>query len=461
MTDTILIGEDEPVQRKMLASILSKRLGYHVLAGENGTQVLKHLQASNVGDISAVVLDIDMPEMNGFETLRAIRKYRPDLPVVMLTAHDETSAAVQAIKEGASDFLVKPADPMQLDVALKNAIRLSTLSRELTKLKRDREGALGFADLIGHAGGLAKIIDYARKAALSDVPVLITGETSTGKELLARAIHGESKRVGAPFVAVHCDALPKASLEQILFGQERASAATTRIAGKFREADRGTIFLDDVHTLSAEAQAKLLRVIQHREIEPLGASLPVKLNIRIIAASDRNLMELVQAGQFREDLYFQLTVLNLRMPSLKERVDDILPMAEYFLRLYASLDGLPMKSLASNARHYLMDYTWPGNVRELEALIHRALVLSENETIDRDLLVKIHAAASEASGTGHSATISLKQGNGLPKRMDAIEAEAMQKTLEHYQHNITQASEALGIAKSTFYRKMKSYGLNT
>ncbi len=455
MVDTILIAEDEPVQRRILTTMLTKKLGYQTIAAENGRQIMKHLQASNIGDIRAVILDLDMPEMDGFETLQALRQYRPDLPVLILTSHDETAAAVAAIKQGASDFLIKPADAVQLDVAIKNAIRLSTLSRELTKFKRDREGALGFSDLIGHEAGLAEVISYASKAALSDVPVLITGETSTGKELLARAIHGESKRIGAPFVAVHCNALSPQSMDAVLFGQEKNAAVSAKIPGKFREAERGTIFIDEVHALSAEAQAKLLRIIQHREIEPAGTSTPIKLNVRIISATDRNLKELVQAGQFREDLYFQLNVLSIHMPSLQERRDDILPLAEYFLRLFSSLDALPLKSLTPNARRYLLDYTWPGNMRELEGLIHRALVLSEQDTIDRDLLLKIHASEPDIPGAPAGAFITLKKANGLPKTMAEIEAEAMEKTLEHYQHNISRAAEALGMAKSTFYRKRK------
>jgi DNA-binding NtrC family response regulator len=456
MNDTILIGEDEPVQRRMLTSLLTKKLGYKTLTAENGHQVLKRVKDSNLGDISAVLLDLEMPEMDGMEALKALHKYRPDLPVVILTSKDETAVAVQAIKEGASDFIVKPADPMQLDVALKNAIRLSTLSRELTRLKRDREGAMGFHDLVGHDAGLAQVVGYARKAAASDVPILMTGEISTGKELLARAIHGEGKRVGAPFVAIHCGAIPEASMESVLFGQEKTIGTASRIAGKFREAERGTIFLDDIHALSHDAQVKLLRTLQQREVEPVGADKPVKVNVRVISATNHDLKEEVKAGRFREDLYFRLNVLTITMPSLRERKQDILPLVDYFLHRLSSQDALPLKSLTADARHYLTDYAWPGNMRELEGLIHRALVLSEGKAINRALLKQIHETDSVVSTVPISgAHIALKQPNGLPKTMNEIEAEAMQKTLEQYQHNITRAAEALGIAKSTFYRKMK------
>ncbi len=454
MPHTILIGEDEPLQRKMLTTLLTKKLGYKIIAAENGQEVLRQVERSNIGDISVVLLDLDMPEMDGFETLKALRKYRPDLPVLILTARDDTAAAVEAIKAGASDFIVKPADPAQLDVALKNAFRLSGLSRELTRLKRDREGALGFHDLVGHDGGLAQAIGYARKAAASDVPILMTGEISTGKELLARAIHGESKRIGAPFITIHCGAIPQQSIESVLFGQASASG---RSLGKFREAERGTIFLDDIHALPHDAQVKLLRVLQQREIEPVGADKPVKVNVRVISATDRDLKEEVKAGRFREDLYFRLNVLTIAMPSLRERKQDILPLVDYFLHRLSSLDGLPLKTLTADARHYLTDYAWPGNMRELEGLIHRALVLGEGQIIDRTLLKQIHetdSVSGSAAPTGIH--VVLKKANGLPKTMAEIEAEAMQKTLEQYDGNITRASEALGIAKSTFYRKIKN-----
>jgi len=452
MAHTILIGDDDPVQQRLLTSLLSRKFGYKTISAENGHQVIKRVRESNFGDISAVLLDLDMPEMDGFEALRHLHKHRPDLPVIILTSKDDTEIAVAAIKEGASDFIVKPGDPAQLDIALKNAIRLSSLSRELTRLRRDRDGAMGFNDLIGHDGDLKPVVDYGRKAASSDVPALITGEISTGKELLARAIHGEGRRVGAPFVAVHCG---KPSIEIILFGQEKGINNNPRIAGKFREAERGTIFLDDIHTLTAEAQARLLRVIQQREIEPAGAEKSVKVNVRIISATDRDLKEEVKAGRFREDLYFRLNVLTIHMPSLRERKKDILPLVEYFLQRLSSSDALPLKSLATDARNYLTEYAWPGNMRELEGLIHRALVLSEGDVISRSLLRQIHEKNAETTISITGPHITLKKASGLPKTMEEIETEAMQKTLEQYDGNITRAAESLGMAKSTFYRKLK------
>lgn len=455
MTNTILIGEDEPLQRRVLKALLTKKLGYNVLEAENGYQVLKHVKDSNLGDISAVLLDLEMPELNGFEALKYLHKHRPDLPVIILTSKSDTETAVAAIKEGASDFIVKPPDPAQLDIILKNAIRLSNLSRELTRLKRDREGAMSFSDLIGYDAGLSQSVSYARKAAASDIPVLITGEISTGKELLARAIHGESKRVGAPFIAIHCGAIPESSMENILFGQEKGIGIPLKIRGKFREADRGTIFLDDVHALSPDAQVKLLRLLQQREIQPVGADKPVKINVRVISATDQDLKEEVRLGRFREDLYFRLNVLTIAMPPLRERKQDILALADYFMQQLSALDALPLKSFAMDARNYLVEYRWPGNMRELEALIHRALVLSEGNIITRALIKQIHETDNDSDMPATGPHIILRKHNGLHKTMAEIEEEAMQKILEQYDNNITKAAEALGIAKSTFYRKIR------
>lgn len=460
MADTILIAEDDPLQRKMVVLLLTKRLGYNVIEAKDGQEALDRIAQSNVGEINAVLLDIDMPRLDGLAALQHIRKHRPDLPVLMLTAQDDTGIAVKAIKAGASDFIIKPPDAVQLDIALKNAMRLSSLARELARLKRDKEGALGFADLVGYAGGLADTVSYGRKAAMSDVAVLICGETSTGKELFARAIHGESRRVGAPFIAINCSVIPEHAMESLLFGHEKGAVAgvTGRSIGKFREAERGSIFLDDIHLLPPEAQVKLLRILQHQEVEPVGAGKAVKVNVRVMSATDRNLKDEVAAGRFREDLYFRLGVLTIAMPPLRQRKKDILLLLDYFLHRISSADALPARPLTADARHYLTDYVWPGNVRELESLVHRALVLCEKDVIDRDLLMQIHDAQTPAKEHFRmpGMAIDIRRPNGLFKSMDVIEKEAMQAVLEHYEHNITRAAEALGIAKSTFYRKLKA-----
>lgn len=449
MAETILLVEDDLVQQRMVASMLTKKLGFAVLTANNGREALERIHASNVGAISAVLLDIQMPEMDGFEALRSIRKYRPDIPVIMLTGSDDTGNAVRAIKEGASDFLVKPPEPAHLEVAIHNAIRLSALARELSRLKRDKEGALSFADLVGHNSGLAEAVALGRKAAASAVPVLIHGETGVGKELFARAVHGESRRASLPFIAVNCSALPEHQMESALFSPEK---------GAFRKAEGGTVFLDEIDRLPHEAQVRLLRLLQHGDIETSGAAKPVRSNVRIIAASERDLARNIQAGSFREDLYFRLNILTLSLPPLRERKRDIVPIAEYFIERLAVAEGLLSRRLGKGAKDYLTGQPWPGNVRELENVIHRALVVADEEVIDAALLRRIHQPGAPQQPERRAAAplhINLRLPDGRFKTMNEIEAETLQTALAHFDGNITRAADALGMAKSTFYRKIK------
>lgn len=461
MPNTILIADDDPVQRKILTMLLTKKLGYQVIATADGKDALNRIQSSNVGEISAVLLDINMPVMGGFEALKAIRQYRPDLPVLMLTSQDDIATAVNAIKNGAHDFIVKPAEPAHLEIALQNAIRLSALSQELTKLKREKEGALAFTDLIGHQAGLVESVAYGRKAAASQVPVLIMGETGVGKELFARAIHGESKRVGAPFIAINCGAIPENLVESTLFGHEKGSftGATLRAIGKFREAEGGTIFLDEIGELPLDAQVKLLRVLQQKEVEPVGAGKPVKVNVRIISATNRDLRRDVQEGRFREDLYFRLNVLSITVPPLRERTQDIIPLADYFIGRIALSDGLLAKALSKDATRYLLGHAWPGNVRELENLIHRAMVLSDHDELTRNDMMHLHEtgvySATAPLSSQADISVALCLADGTFKSMADIETQVMHLALNHFDHNITRAADALNIAKSTFYRKIK------
>lgn len=462
MKQTILLVEDDPVQRAVTSLLLSKKLGYEVVEVAGGKEALNQIKSSQLDSFCAVLLDITMPEMDGFETLKIIRTYYPHLPVLMLTASTDTSAAVRAIKEGANDFITKPPEPAHLDIALKNAVRLASMARELTRLKRDREGALGFSDLVGFQEGLAGCVAYSRKAAASDVPVLIQGETGTGKELLARAIHGESRRVGAPFIAVNCGAIPENLVESILFGHEKGSftGATTRTLGKFREAEGGTLFLDEVSELPLDAQVKLLRALQQKEVEPVGAGKPVKVNARIISATHRDLKQEVSAGRFREDLYFRLNVLPVTVPPLRERRQDILLLARHFMERCATSDMLALKFLERTAEDYLIHHAWPGNVRELENLLRRALVLYDTSSLSKAQMEAIHETSlTSVISLGEQAfTLRLQHPGGRFKTMEELEAEAIHAVLEHYEGNITRASDALGIAKSTFYRKIKQAG---
>lgn len=451
LAETILVADDDPVERRFITALLTKRFGYTVITAQDGHDAVNQVQSSNVGEINAVLLDIEMPNMDGINALKVIRKYRPDLPVLILTSSDDTSIAVTAIKEGASDFIVKPAEPIHLNKTIKDAIRLSVLSREMAKMKRNKGTAPSFVDLIGHNAGLKNAIAYGRKAAVSDVAVLITGETGVGKELFARIIHSESKRASGPFVAINCNTIQEHLIDSILFSHDK---------GAFRKAESGTIFLDDIGALPQEAQVRILHLLQHREIEPASGGRPVKVNVRVISAAEGDIVRNVQSGRLREDLYFQLNIMPIRLPPLRERQDDIVPLAEFFIERLSILEGLLTKTLDKSAKQYLIQQAWPGNVRELENLIHRTLVLSDSDVIDDDALVKIHETGAIPPTMERrvvpSLHINLRLPDGRFKTLADIETETLHMVLKHFDKNITRTAEALGVAKSTFYRKIKS-----
>jgi DNA-binding NtrC family response regulator len=461
--DCVLVVEDDPIQRKMICMLLSK-LGYSVRTAENGKQALIELTESQKNSISIVLLDVSMPVMDGFEALKHIKVSHAEIPVIMLTAQNDTNVAVQAIKNGASDFIVKPPEPSHLDVAIQNAIKISLLTREVSRLRRDKKSTLLFSDIIGYQYGLKDVTALGRKAAASELPVLISGETGTGKELFASAIHGEGRRAGAPFLAINCGAIPENLVESALFGHEKGAftGATVRTIGKFREAEGGTIFLDEIGELPLETQVKILRVLQQKEIEPVGAGHPVKINVRIISATNRDLKAEVKAGRFREDLYYRLNVLPIHMPPLRSRKQDTVLLAEYFVQKFSMADGPYLKKLSDDAKNYLMQCSWPGNVRELENLIHGTMVFFDGDTINRAHFNEIHVTeqlsdqAPLNSNPAGDQIITLLDAKGKIKTMDTLEMQIIKATLDHYQQNIAQAAEALGVAKSTFYRKLRS-----
>ncbi|MGB1540124.1 MAG: sigma-54 interaction domain-containing protein, partial [Rickettsiales bacterium] len=345
------------------------------------------------------------------------------------------------------------------------AIRLTQLEQEISRIRRKEDGQLRFADLVGFDGGLSPMVKIGLKAAQTDVPVLLGGETGVGKEVFARAIHGESKRAGRPFVAVNCGAIPKNLAESVLFGHEKGAftGAVSKQIGKFREAEGGTIFLDEVGELPLDLQVKLLRALQQREIEPVGLGRAVAVNVRIISATNRDLAEEVRTGRFREDLFFRLDVLPIRLLPLRERRQDILPLAKYFLQHYAACDDLPLSQLSRAAEERLLAGYWPGNVRELENVIRRAMVMAEAEVIEADMLALSLPPAGEEAGSYEGQVFSVIpdnaiewiQSNGAIRTMEQLEAEAIHRVLEHCKGNVTQAAKALGIAKSTFYKKLK------
>ncbi len=445
MNTQILIVEDDLIQQETLRLLLRNKLNYVDVIVPNGRSALELLQKRNA--IRLVILDVGLPDINGMEMLELITQRHPGLPVIMLTGQNDLNLAVQAMKAGAYDFLTKPVGKERLQAAIQNALKTSLLEKEVTRLRRKEDGAFTFTHLIGYEKGLSDIVRTGRKAASSDIPVLLTGETGTGKEVFARAIHGESRRVGKPFIAVNCGAIPEQLVESILFGHEKGAftGAVAKSIGSFREADGGTIFLDEVGDLPLHTQAKLLRVLQQKEVMPVGAAQPVPVNVRIISATNRNLAADVETGRFRDDLYFRLNVLAVHMPALRERRSDIPELVYHFIDRLAAGDSRMLKDVTPQAMDMLKNRPWPGNVRELENALYRAIVIGETDNIDTD----------DFSALPLSGTVVKSSPEGIPPRpLIEIENEAIQNALNYYNGNITQAAKALGLAKSTLYRKI-------
>lgn len=465
MTKPILIVEDDELQRDMLTRLVSRRLGYGAMTAENGKDALDTLHHDSArGDIKLVLMDIHMPVMDGLEALDIIKQRQPHLPVVMLTGSKDSELAVRAMKSGALDYLNKPYEAERIETVIRNALKIATLSREVKRLTSDKIGRFGFDHLIGAEHGLSHTVRFARRAAESDIPVLITGETGVGKEVMAKAIHGESARAGGKFIALNCGAIPQQLVESTLFGHEKGAftGATEAAIGKFREADGGTIFLDEIGELPLDSQVKLLRVLQQKEVEPVGASKAVPINVRILSATNRDLKTEAAQGRFREDLYFRLNVLEIALPALKDRADDVILLADHFIERYAAQHDVLPKTLSQQAQKGLQHYAWPGNVRELENVINRAMVMTDAVVLNADDFALDHGEqAGPSLDSAHQKTgFSAFQGDGTLKTMDDIEKEAMRYALDSCGYNVTKASEMLGIAKSTFYRKAKEHGLS-
>jgi len=460
MSANILIIEDDPVQRQLLQNLLKRTLGAECMTAEHGRAGLDILNGQDGKFIRLIILDLQMPVMNGIETLDILKRTHSSIPVVMLTGSHDINDAVECIKMGAIDFITKPYDGEKMIVTIKNALKIGFLTSEVTKLKSQNDGRFGFDHLIGYNEGLTKAVQTGRKAALSNIPVLITGKTGTGKELFAKAIHGESARSKKPMIAINCGAIPTQLIESILFGHEKGAftGATDKAIGKFREADGGTVFLDEVAELPLDAQVKLLRVLQQKEVEPVGAGKPIPVDVRIISATNRNLEQDVQIGKFREDLYFRLNVLNIELPDLKDRKNDIALLAHSFVESFCANHGGFPKRFSNQAIEILEGYHWPGNVRELENVINRAMVISDVHIIDEsDLSIASSLKKNrkaEIEKTEYD-SLDLFYADGSLKTMDDLEHDIIAHALSFYDDNVTQAAKAIGMAKSTFYRKIK------
>jgi DNA-binding NtrC family response regulator len=494
----VLIVDDDPVQRRLLEGMVQK-FGYEVVTAEGGDPAASLLTGPDGAGIDCVILDLVMPDLDGLGVLARLRRDAVAAPVIVQTAHGGIDNVVSAMRAGAVDFVVKPVGAERLQVSLRNALNTSALEGELNRIKHSRSGTLGFKDIITKSPAMQAVLRMAQKAAASTIPVLIAGESGVGKELIARAIHGSGERRAKPFVAVNCGAMPENLIESILFGHEKGSftGATERHVGKFVEASGGTLFLDEVGELPPAAQVKLLRALQEGEVEPVGARKPVQVDVRLVSATNRDLIADVKQGRFRDDLFYRLHVFPIAVPPLRERRADIPPLARHFLARFAAEEGKRIRTIGPEALGLLGAFHWPGNIRQLENAVFRAVVLAEGDTVDIAEFPQITAqvaapavnpAVEEAAepvaqylhdeispvapfaGDQPSApatlagapldALALLNTDGDVRPLEEIEAEVIRYAVAHYRGQMSEVARRLQIGRSTLYRKLEALGLN-
>jgi len=456
MTHSLLVVDDDEIQLHVTRQLLLKS-GYQVLVAGNGEAALRMLETNPV---DLILLDLYMPQMDGRRTLTHIHQLYPSVPVIILTVSNEIEDAVELLKMGACDYLNKPASMARLKLSIEQHIKIRELNTEVSRLRRQEKGQGRFADLIGDSGGLAGCIAMARKATASDIPVLITGESGVGKELLARAIHGEGHRSGKPFVAINCGAIPENLMESLLFGHEKGAftGAIAREIGKFREAEGGTLFLDEVAELKMDMQTKLLRVLQEKEIQPVGGAKPVRVNVRIISATHHNLIESLAKGVFREDLYYRLNVMPINMPRLRDRKMDIPELVQHILSRFCAVENKFQMTVNDAALKWLMEQPWVGNVRELENLLYQMVVLHDKAILSEQDFTEIKDSQRQVTPAVPALdSVLLCNEKGIPKTLEAIEMEVIKRTLERCHNHIPEAAGLLGIGQSTLYKKLKNW----
>ncbi|WP_336069268.1 sigma-54 dependent transcriptional regulator [Nitratireductor rhodophyticola] len=492
MSEAVLIVDDDPVQRRLLQAAVEK-LGHTPLLAENGQEALGVLERAEQAP-RTIVLDLVMPQMSGLEMLERLRGEGSDIPVIVQTSRGSIDTAVEAMRAGAFDFIVKPVAPARLGAAIRNALRVSAMETRQRRGGKPAE-ASSFDDLVTNSPSMARVIMLGQKAAASDIPILIEGESGVGKEVIARAIQSESRRRRKPFVTVNCGAIPDTLVESILFGHEKGAftGATEKRIGKFAEADTGTLFLDEIGDLPLDVQVKLLRAVQQGEVDTVGGRGTQKVDIRLISATNQNLIERVKEGRFREDLFYRLNVFPIMVPPLRERRDDIPLLVQAFIARFSDSASNRITGISRRALALLESYDWPGNIRQLENAVFRAVVLCETSVLDTADFPQIFAQVEgidpyEAqTGTisadddpaaalptdrrdlphreappvqdlpGSVATLD-EDGNVRP--LEDIESDVIRFALDHYRGQMSEIARRLGIGRSTLYRKLKDMGID-
>ena len=448
---SILVVDDDLAHRTMLRTLLAS-WGYDVLEADDGSVAVEAVRRR---PFDLVLMDIRMIRTSGIEALEEIKAFNPAIPVILMTAYASVETAVEALKKGAYDYLTKPLDFDVLRLAIGRAMEHSRLREENRLLKETLRLQFDRGNLIGRSAAMTRLLETVAQVAPSEATVLITGESGTGKEMIAGAIHYNSPRREGPFIKINCAAIPETLLESELFGHEKGSftGADRRKEGKFRQASGGSLFLDEVSEMSLAMQVKLLRVLQEREITRVGGEEVIRVDVRVIAATNRDLLREIEAGRFRTDLFYRLNVVTLHVPPLRERRDDIPLLAEHFLRGFAEKNRKDVRGFTPQAMDRLLRYDWPGNVRELMNTVERGVVMTRSPFIDEGELTPIlldrQAAGGPASPTGAAGESSL----------EALEKATILKTLEQTGGNKSEAARRLGITRRTLHQKLKKYGV--
>ncbi len=444
---SILIIDDEESIRQSLTGILQDE-GYRPLIAGSGEEGLKRLREESP---DLILLDIWMPGIDGLETLRLIREEAPEQMVIMMSGHGSIETAVKATKLGAHDFIEKPLSLEKVLLSVENAFKVSQLVQENRTLRQKMAKDL---DMIGQSETIRSLKKQIAIAAPTSGWVLITGENGTGKELVARATHNLSHRKDKPFVEVNCAAIPEELIESELFGHEKGAftGATTQRKGKFDQAHEGTLFLDEIGDMSLKTQAKILRILQERRFERVGGNRPIEVDVRVIAATNKDLEEEIEQGNFRQDLYYRLNVLPFHVPPLRERQEDIPLLIEHFLAHFCQHEGRPVKSIADDALAILMNYAWPGNVRELKNLVERLVIMVPEDTILRDHLPEsVQASTPSTAVSAEAAT--------LKEAREQFEKDFLRQKLTEFEGNISRTAEAIDMERSNLHRKLKAFGI--
>ncbi len=452
----IFIVDDEPSIRKLLTHWVKNQWGYEVVTFEKGLDMMKELDQNP----ALILLDIMLPDSNGVELLSEIKSYNPNLPVIMLSAQGSIEVALESLRLGAFDYFPKPIDSNRIEPAIKNAIRSYDLHKRVEELEDNIQNEYSFDNIISNDPRMQTVFKLVSKILNNDITVLINGESGTGKELVARAIHYNGKRKDKPFVVVNCASIPRELLESELFGHEKGSftGAHQRKLGKFEAANAGTLFLDEIGEMEMALQAKILRVIQEKEFERVGGNETLKVDVRILSATNRDLKEMVENNEFREDLYYRLSSFPIVVPSLRNRRGDIVVLINHFIEKFNKKIGTKIKGLSKKAMKHVYDYDWPGNIRELENTIERCIILTDTDEIDLDVLPEAILSPNINKQIDKNGAMFTESSPIIP--FEKLKEEAIKHALDRTNGNVVEAARKLNIGRATMYRLMEKYSLD-